>query len=74
MKVLGTPIPYVLAILLLGVIIGVGATTPLIGGSSVKSADNKYDRPYPFPHRYYADTDVKGGVKVYQWGGAKLYH
>ncbi|MDP6420480.1 MAG: hypothetical protein QF672_04045 [SAR202 cluster bacterium] len=81
MKVLGTPIPYVLAILLLGVIIGVGATTPLIGGSSVKSADNKYDRPYPFPHRYYADTDEyyvfasggqQGGLYVYGLPSMKM--
>ena len=57
MKVFGIPLPSLIAIALVGVLIGVGASAPLIAGDDDATGSSKYERPFPLPHGYYSETD-----------------
>jgi len=80
MTVRGISLPYLLATLFLGLLIGVGVSAPLIARPG-QAATNPYQRPYPFPHRYWAEKDEfyvfasggqQGGLYVYGIPSMKL--
>ncbi len=81
MKIFGIPLPQLIAVVLVGVLIGVGASAPLIAGDDAATGSSKFERPFPLPHGYYQDTDEyyvfasggqQGGLYVYGLPSAKL--
>ncbi len=75
MRVFGIPLPHLAATLLAGVLVGsivVGVT--IDRGGAEGAVESPYARPYPIPHRYWAETDemyvfASGG----QQGGFYVY-
>ena len=81
MRVLGMPAPFFIALLLVGILVGVGVSTPLMIRSSDEAVENPFERPYPFPHRYWAESDEyyvfasggqQGGLYVYGLPSMKM--